>query len=68
LVSGVVARVFQKQLVPATAAGATIESMRNWIQANASRVGTAPLDHPWAGVIYLYTFDGVREGIVQAPK
>jgi len=42
--------------------------VRSWIQTNASRVGAAPLDHPWAGTIYLYTFDGVREGIAQAPQ
>lgn len=68
LVSGIVARVFQKQLVSAAATSATVEGVRSWIQTNASRIGAAPLDHPWAGVIYLYTFDGVREGIAQAPK
>ena len=31
-------------------------------------VGVAPLDNPWAGIIIDYTFDGVREGIAQAPK
>jgi subtilisin family serine protease len=67
LVSGVVARVIQKQLVPATFNGAEVEGIRKWIQNHASRVGAAPLDHPWAGTIYNYTFDGVREGIVQAP-
>jgi subtilisin family serine protease len=68
LVSGVVARVMQKQLVPATSNGAEVEGIRTWIRNNASRIGAAPLDHPWAGVIYDYTFDGVREGIAQAPK
>ena len=68
LVSGVVARVMQKQLVPATSNGAEVEGIRTWIRNNASRTGAAPLDHPWAGVVYDYTFDGVREGIAQAPK
>ena len=68
LVTGVVARVMQKQLVPATSNGAEVEGIRTWIRNNASRTGAAPLDHPWAGVVYDYTFDGVREGIAQAPK
>ena len=68
LVSGVVARVMQKQLVPATSNGAEVEGIRTWIRNNASRTGAVPLDHPWAGVVYDYTFDGVREGIAQAPK
>ena len=58
----------QKQLVPATSNGAEVEGIRTWIRNNASRIGTAPLDHPWAGVVYDFTFDGVREGIAQAPK
>ena len=68
LVTGVVARIMEKQLVPATFNGAEVEGIRSWIRNNSSRPGIAPLDHPWAGVIYNYTFDGVREGIVQAPK
>jgi subtilisin family serine protease len=68
LVSGVVARVLQKQLVPDTGDGAEVEGVRSWIKTNASRVGTAPLDQPWGNIIYTYTFDGVREGIVQAPQ
>jgi subtilisin family serine protease len=67
LVSGVAARVLQKQLVTGST-GAAVEAMRNWLRNNASQAGTAPLDHPWAGSIYSYTFDGVREGIVQAPN
>ena len=68
LVSGIVARVIQKQLVPATADGAEVDGIRTWIGQHADRQGEAPLDHPWAGTIYPYTFDGVREGIAQAPK
>lgn len=68
LVSGVVARVMQKALVTATHNSTEVEGIRTWVKNNASRVGTAPLDHPWAGVIYAYSFDGVREGIVQAPQ
>jgi len=68
LVTGVVARIMEKQLVPATSNGTEVEGIRSWIRNNSSRTGVAPLDHPWAGVIYTYTFDGVREGIAQAPK
>ena len=68
LVSGVIARIMEKQLVPATSNNSEVEGIRSWIRNNSSRLGAAPLDHPWAGVIYNYTFDGVREGIVQAPK
>lgn len=69
LVSGVVARVIQKQLVPATGNGAEVEGIRSWIKNNASRKDVAPLDHPWMGIIYVpTTFDGVREGIAQAPQ
>ena len=66
LVSGVMARVFQKQLVTGSN-GSTVESARTWLRNNSSQAGTAPSDHPWAGPIYVYTFDGVREGVVQAP-
>jgi subtilisin family serine protease len=68
LVTGVVARVMQKQIVPATLDSAEVEGIRSWLKANVSRKNVAPLDHPWAGVIYDYTFDGVREGIAQAPQ
>ncbi len=68
LVSGIVARVIQKQLVPATGDAAEVEGIRTWIEQNADRPGQAPLDHPWAGSIYVYSFDGTREGIAQAPK
>ena len=68
LVAGVVARVMQKTLVAATGNAAEVEGIRTWLQTNASRKDTAPLDHPWAGVIYDYTFDGVREGVAQAPQ
>ncbi|MBK5291726.1 MAG: S8 family serine peptidase [Acidobacteriia bacterium] len=68
LVSGVVARIIQKLLVPATGDAAEVEGIRSWITANASRKNEAPLDHPWANVNYPYTYDGKREGIAQAPK
>lgn len=68
LVTGAVARIMQKQLVTATLNAAEVEKIRTWIKDNASRPGIAPLDHPWAGAIYNYTFDGVREGVLQAPK
>ena len=68
LVSGVVARVLQKQLVPLDAGGSTSEGVRTWLRNNASQAGIAPLDQPWANIIYTYTFDGIREGIAQAPR
>jgi subtilisin family serine protease len=68
LVAGVVARVMQKALVAGTRNAAEVEGIRTWLQTNASRKNTAPLDHPWAGEIYDYTFDGVREGVAQAPQ
>jgi subtilisin family serine protease len=67
LVSGIVARVLQKQLVPVDSGSATSEGVRTWLRNNASRAGTAPLDQPWANIIYTYSFDGIREGIAQAP-
>ena len=54
--------------VPNSANSAEVEGVRSWIQTNAIRKNTAPLDHPWAGTIYDYTFDGIREGIAQAPQ
>ncbi len=68
LVSGVVARVLQMQLVSHTANANEVENVRLWLRNNADRKLTAPLDHPWAGVVVTYNFDGEREGIVQAPK
>jgi hypothetical protein len=61
----------QKQLVPATLNGNEVEGIRTWIKNNASLKGTAPLDYPWGslGIPGIdYSFDGVREGIAQAPK
>jgi subtilisin family serine protease len=75
LVSGVVARIMQKQLVPATHNAVEVEGIRAYIRDHADRTAqspvdpeAAPFDHPWAGVIFTYTFDGEREGIVQAPQ
>ena len=68
LVTGTVARVMQKRLVSLDSGSATVEGVRNWLQTNASRVGVAPVDNPLGGTFYFYSFDGVREGIAQAPK
>ena len=68
LVTGTVARIMQKLLVPLDSGSATVEGVRNWLQTNASRVGVAPVDNPLGGTIYTYSFDGIREGIAQAPK
>jgi len=46
-----------------------VEGIRTWIKNNASLKGTAPFDNPWGPVMIIdYSFDGVREGIAQAPK
>ena len=56
-VAGIAARYFQQH--PAWSA----EIVRSTIANSAVRKGTAPLNSPSAN----YTFDGVREGIAQAP-
>lgn len=70
-VAGVVARIMQLGLVEATGS-LEVEGIRNWIRDNADRRGSnpdpgglspAPLDQPYG----YYSFDGEREGIVQAP-
>jgi len=68
LVSGVVARVLQKLLVPLDSGATTVEGVRNWLQTNASRVGVAPVDNPLVPAIYPVISDGIREGIAQAPQ
>jgi subtilisin len=54
-VAGVVARYYQ--------AGFVASDIRQFLQIDADRIGAAPLDSP----SNLYTFDGEREGIAQAP-
>jgi subtilisin len=54
-VAGVAARYYQ--------AGFPASAIRQYLQIDADRIGTAPLDSPGSQ----YTFDGVREGIAQAP-
>ncbi|OLE71465.1 MAG: hypothetical protein AUI36_02635 [Cyanobacteria bacterium 13_1_40CM_2_61_4] len=56
-VAGVAARFYQQN--PAYSPS----DVRGWIAADASRPGVAPLNSPSSA----YTFDGVREGIAQAP-
>jgi subtilisin len=68
LVTGTVARVMQKLLVPLDSGSATVEGVRSWLQTNASRVGVAPVNNPLGGTFYFYSFDGIREGIAQAPN
>ena len=53
-VAGVVARHYQ--------AGFQAGDIRQFLQLDADRIGIAPLDSPGSQ----YTYDGVREGIVQA--
>jgi subtilisin family serine protease len=72
LVTGTVARVLQMGLAIGTGSG-LVEAVRNWIVSNADRKNQAPVIHPWTDDstdFYFGTqsFDGVREGIVQAPK
>jgi subtilisin len=54
-VAGVAARYYQARF--------TASDIRQILQLDADRVGTAPLNSPSSQ----YTFDGEREGIVQAP-
>ena len=70
-VAGVVARIMQLWLVEATGFE-EVEGIREWIRDNADRRETnpdpgglspVPLDQPYGD----YSFDGEREGIVQAP-
>lgn len=56
-VAGIAARYYQQN--PAYSPS----DVRGWIVTDASRPGVAPLNSPSAA----YTFDGVREGIAQAP-
>ena len=56
-VAGVAARFYQQN------AAFSPSDVRGWITADASRPGVAPLDSPSSA----YTFDGVREGVAQAP-
>ncbi len=68
LVAGIAARILQADPT------LDVEGVRSMIGTPADRVGpgpdAAPLDHPWdnswLGVDY--SFDGVREGIAQAPQ
>jgi subtilisin family serine protease len=64
LVAGVAARILQ--LNPAL----DVEGVRLEIKNLADRVGEAPLDHPWddSWMGVNYSFDGIREGIAQAPQ
>ena len=56
-VAGVVARYYQQNFLNTPA------SIRMALQNGASRSGNVPLDSPHR----FYTYDGVREGIAQAP-
>ena len=56
-VAGVVARKIQKEGLSG------VENIRTSIRNNADLDGTAPIDSPASG----YSYDGEREGIVQAP-
>ena len=68
LVSGVVARLLQTGTVTGSGSG-LVEGVRTWITTHASRPNEAPLTHPWSdgGELVVQSFDGIREGIVQAP-
>jgi len=58
----------QKLLVTLDSGAITVEGVRSWLRTNASRAGVAPVDNPLGGTIFFFSFDGVREGIAQAPK
>jgi len=57
-VAGIVARMVQENLTTFD-----VEYFRNSVASTAARIGSAPLDSPST----TYEFDGVREGIAQAP-
>jgi hypothetical protein len=70
LVSGVVARILQGELEAGSLFGTSgdVDGTRTTLVSTADRVGEAPLDHPWSGIgLVVYDFDGIREGIAQAP-
>ncbi|HUG81879.1 MAG TPA: S8 family serine peptidase [Bryobacterales bacterium] len=69
LVSGVMARIYQAALDAGNLNGTSgdVDGARFALLDGADRVGTAPLDHPWAGVLVVQSPDGVQEGIAQAP-
>jgi subtilisin len=56
-VAGVLARHYQAN------SSYTVSDVRQFLIIDAARKGVAPLDSPTSG----YSFDGVREGVVQAP-
>jgi len=56
-VTGIAARYFQAN--PAF----TVSNVREFLALGAARKAVAPLDSPTSS----YTFDGIREGIAQAP-
>ena len=64
LVAGVVARILQANPT------LDVEGVRLEIGNLADKVGVAPLDHPWDGswLGVNYSFDGIYEGIAQAPQ
>jgi subtilisin len=56
-VTGIAARYFQQN------ASSSVDQLRQSLVVGAARQGVAPLDSPSAA----YTYDGVREGVAQAP-
>ena len=75
LVTGAVARIMQLGLVDHSGDGTEVELIRTYLRDNADRKATfagdtnaAPLDHPWAPFGFVYSYDGEREGIAQAPQ
>lgn len=72
LVAGIVARLIQTGTVTAPTNGLDVEQIRQAIQGAADLSGGGPggtpLDHPWEPLgAVTYTYDGIREGIAQAP-
>ena len=69
LVSGVLVRIYEQKALAGTITGTSADAneARATMLNLADRLLEAPLDHPWAGVAVIYSFDGVREGVAQAP-
>jgi hypothetical protein len=65
VIAGIAAQILQG--ISPTGTSADVEYVRAQLKAQGDRTGEAPLDHPWAGSIVIYSPDGVYEGLGQRP-
>ncbi len=66
VIAGIAARIMQG-MESFSGDSADVEAVRAQLQTLGDRPGEAPLDHPWAGSIVIYSPDGVYEGVGQRP-